>query len=95
LGNDIYEWHWPDWMPVGRPLWDNTIVYEEYQILYEDYLMMMIDTGMFSEEAYLELFNKVDTLYSDIAYITYNKGDFINTKIAVVTEDVEYYRSER
>lgn len=95
LGNDIYEWNWPIWMPVGKPLWDNTINYTEYQILYEDYLMEFIESGMFSEATYLEMFNQTQSLYGDTFYLRYDKADYIQTKIAVVTEDVEYYRSQR
>lgn len=95
LGNDIYEWGWADWMPCGKPLWDNTIVYEEYQILYEDYLMEFIDEGIYSEESYLDIYNHVEMLYSDIAEIRYDKSYFITTKIQVVQEDVEYYRNQR
>ena len=95
IGNDIYEWGWESWMPCGKPLWDNTIVYEEYQILFEDYLMEYIDNGMFSEESYLEIFNKVEELYSDIQEVRYDKTDYITQKIEAVTEDVEYYRSIR
>jgi len=95
LGNDIYEWGWESWMPCGKPLWDNTIVYEEYQILYEDYLMEFIEDGTFSEESYLAIYNKVEELYSDIADLRYTKTNYITTKIQVVTDDVEYYRSQR
>ena len=95
LGNDIYEWGWETWMPCGKPLWDNTIVYEEYQILYEDYLIEFIDNGMFSEESYLAIYNHVEALYSDIADLRYDKTHYITTKIEVVREAVEYYRSQR
>ena len=95
LGNDIYEWAWEDWFPCGRPLWDNTIVYEEYQILYENYLMEFIEEEIYSEESYLSIYNHVEELYSDIAELTYDKSYFIQTKMEVVREDVEYYRSQR
>ena len=95
LGNDIYEWGWESWMPCGKPLWDNTIVYEEYQILYEDYLIEFIEDGTFSEESYLAIYNKVEEFYSDIADLRYDKTNYITTKIEVVTEDVEYYKSQR
>jgi spore coat protein CotH len=95
LGNDIYEWNWPDWMPCGKPLWDNTIVYEEYQLLYEQYLLEFIESGIYSYEAYEELYNKTESLYGDFNYFYLDKEDYFNTKISAVLEDVEYYQSNR
>lgn len=92
LGNDIYEWGHFDFNDFGIPLWDNLIEHEKYQILYENYLMEYIETGLFSEESYLEIFNNVENLYSDEFTFFYDKEYFINKKIEVVTEDVTYYR---
>lgn len=95
LGNDIYEWGHFDWNNFGIPLWDNLIVYEEYQIKYENYLMEYINTGLFSEEAYLDIYNRVEELYGEDFPMYYDKEYYITTKIAEVTEDVTYYRSQR
>lgn len=95
LCNDIYEWGFLPWNPFTIPLWDNVIVYEEYQILYEDYLMELIDNSIFSEASYLEMFNMAYELYGEDHDLFYDKGTFIREKIRVVTEDVEYYRNER
>ena len=95
LGNDIYEWGRFDWNPFGIPLWDNLIEHEEYQILYENYLMEYIESGLFSEEAYLEIYDEVVALYGDQFDLYYDKERYINTKIDVIIEDVAYYRSIR
>jgi hypothetical protein len=95
LGNDIYEWAWESWMPCGKPLWDNTIVYEEYQILYENYMLQLIEDGTFSEATYLEIYEKAEALYSDIADMRYDKTNYFALKIDAVTSDIEYYRSLR
>ncbi len=95
LGNDIYEWGHFDWNSFGIPLWDNLIEHEEYQIMYEDYLMQFINDGTFSVESYRYMYDVTKYLYSDIFDFTYNKEYFINTKIELVTEQVEYYRNQR
>jgi len=95
LGNDIYDWGHFDWNYFGIPLWDNLIYYEEYQILYENYLMEFIDTGLFSEEAYLDMYHHVEDLYGDDFVLYYDKEYYITEKIRVVTEQVEYYRNNR
>jgi len=95
LGNGIYEWGWETWMPCGKPLWDNTIVYEDYQILYENYMMQLIEDGTFSEATYLEIYEKAEALYSDIADMRYDKTNYFALKIDAVTSDIEYYRSLR
>lgn len=95
LCNDIYEWAMLPWANFGIPLWDNVIVYEEYQLLYEDYLMEYIDSGLFSVEAYQAMFDQAEALYGDDHEMIFDKAYFINEKIRVVTEDVEYYRNQR
>lgn len=95
LCNDIYEWGFLPWNYFGIPLWDNVIYYEEYQILYENYLMQIIDEGIFSEASYLEMFNIAYQLYGDDHDMYYDKSYYIREKIRVVEEDVEYYRNQR
>jgi spore coat protein CotH len=95
LGNDIYEWGHFEWNYFGIPLWDNLIYYEDYQILYENYLMEFIESGLYSEETYLDIYNQVELLYGDTFTVYYDKEYFINEKINVVTEQVEYYRNQR
>ncbi len=98
LCNDIYYWGelpWAQWSWESLPLWDNIIVYEEYQILYEDYMMEYIESGLFSEATYLEMFHQVNELYGNEFLLSYDKSYFINEKIRVVTEQVTYYRNER
>ncbi|MDC0558863.1 CotH kinase family protein [Candidatus Izimaplasma bacterium] len=95
LGNDIYEWGFQEWSNFSIPLWDNIIKYEEYQIVYEDYLMEYINNGLFSEETYLEIYNNAEYLYGDIVTMYYDKTYYITTKIDVVREDVLYYRNKR
>jgi spore coat protein CotH len=94
LGNDIYDWGQFEWTPEPT-LWDNIIYYEEYQILYEDYLMQFINDGTYSVNSYNALFITTKSLYDDEFVFYNNKAEFINEKIEVVTEQVEYYRSLR
>jgi hypothetical protein len=69
--------------------------YEEYQILYEDYLEYFIDTGVFSYESFSELFDIAEALYGDEFTMSNNKEYYITTKINRVLSDVQYYRNER
>lgn len=95
LCNDIYEWAELPWVWWDIPLWDNVIEYEEYKIMYEDYMMEYIESGLFSEASYKEMFDQVNELYGEDHFMYYDKGYFINEKIRVVTEQVIYYRNER
>jgi len=95
VGNDIYTWGKFDWNPFGIPLWENLIKHEKYQIMYEDYLMEYIESGLFSEESYMELQESAYNLYGKDHFVVYDKDVYITNKIKEVTEDVEYYRSLR
>jgi len=94
LGNDIYDWGQFDSTPEPT-LFDNIIYYEEYQILYENYLMQFIEDGTFSVNSYNGLFIITKNLYDDEFNLYNDKSDYITEKIRVVTEQVEYYRSLR
>ncbi|MBN2604529.1 MAG: CotH kinase family protein [Bacilli bacterium] len=94
LGNDIYEWGTFDFSP-GIPLIDNIFDYEEYKIIYENYLMEFINDGTYSVESYNELYDVAYRLYGDLFQMSNNKDIFINAKIDKVTSDVAYYRSLR
>ncbi len=95
LGNDIYDWGRFPWNNFGTPLIDNLFEYDEYRIMYEDYLMQFIEDGIYSTESYSELFNIANELYGDDFYMENDRANYINAKIAVVTEQVEYYRNLR
>ena len=95
LCNDIYDWGFLPWNDFTIPLWDNVIMFEENKIIYEDYLMEFIESGIFSEDAYLDMFEMAEGHYGDDHVMYYDKQTFIREKIRVVTEDVEYYRNER
>lgn len=94
LGNDIYIWGQFDWSPEPV-LWDNIIYYEEYQILYENYLMQFIEDGIYSVESYNSMYQTTLDLYGDNFSISNNKSDYIAEKIRIVTEQVEFYRNLR
>ena len=94
LGNDIYEWGDFPWTPDPL-LWENIIYYEEYQIIYENYLMEFIEDGTFSVLAYNSLFITTRNLYSGTFSMFNDKDFYITEKIRVVTEQVEYYRGLR
>ncbi len=95
LCNEIYEWGWLPWNDFSIPLWDNVIMFEENRIIYENYLMEYIETGVFSEQAYLDMFELAESLYGEDHVMYYDKQFFIREKIRVVTEDVEYYQNQR
>ena len=98
LDNDIYIWEGDGFSSYTRniPLVDNILLdYEEYQILYEDYLESFIDTGVFSYESFSELFDVAEALYGDEFTMSNNKEYYITTKINRVLNDVQYYRNER
>lgn len=98
LGNDIYLWEGNGFSENTRniPLIDNILLeYEEYQILYEDYLEQFITEDIFSYESFSDLFNKAYGLYGSEFVMTNNKEYYITTKIANVLEDIEYYRNLR
>lgn len=96
LGNDIYDWgriSWGIW--TERPLVDNILYYEEYQILYEDYLEYYIESGMFSYESYGDLVDMVDLLYGDEFTVYNNREYYFTTKIERTLEQIIYYRNQR
>ncbi len=96
LGNDIYNWGRISYGYFDqRPLVDNVLYYEEYQILYENYLEEYIDSGLFSYEAYHDIVELVDTLYGDTFAIYNNREYYFNTKIERTLEQIEYYRNQR
>ncbi len=95
LGNDIYEWGVFPWNNFGAPLTNNLFEYDEYRILYEDYLMQFIEEGIYSVESYSELFNVVNRLYGGQFNMVNDKVGYINVKTQVVTNQVEYYRNLR
>ena len=95
LGNDIYDWGRFEWNHFRSPLVDNLWDYDEYRVIYENYLMQFIEDGTFSFESYSELFNTAHSLYSNQFYMVNDKEDYINAKIEVVTQQVEYYRNQR
>ncbi len=95
LGNDIYVWEgdgFSDWTDE-QPLTDNLLVYEEYKTLYEDYLMLLIDSGDFSFANYSAMFDTIESLYGDEFDMTNNKLWYISEKIDQVTEQVNFYRN--
>lgn len=95
IGSDIYEWGFLPWNDFTIPLWDNLIYFEEYQLMYEDNLEQYIATGLYSVESYLEIYNKVEVLYGSDFVMSYDKTNYINTKIFDVLEDIDYYRNKR
>ena len=98
LGNDIYIWEGDGFgsNTDDIPLIDNILLeYEEYQILYENYLEQFVTDGTFSYEGFSELFDMAYTLYGDEFWMANNKEYYITTKIQVVLEDIEYYRNLR
>ena len=72
LGNDIYTWGHFDWNTFGIPLWEHVIEHEEYQIIYENYLMQYINDGTYSKESYRALYDMTEALYSDIYTFIYD-----------------------
>lgn len=98
LGNDIYTWEGDGFSAATRniPLIDNILLtYDEYQILYEDYLEAFISDGTFSYTGFSALFNQAQALYGDQYYMVNDKEYYITTKITNVLEDIEQYRNIR
>jgi len=95
LGNDIYDWGRFPWNDFGTPLIDNLWDYDEYRIIYEDYLMQFIEDGTYSPESYSEIYDVAEALYGDQFEMFNDKYIYITAKITVVTEQVAYYRNLR
>ncbi|MDC0558963.1 CotH kinase family protein [Candidatus Izimaplasma bacterium] len=95
LGNDIYEWEgdgFSDWTDE-QPLIDNLFDYDEYKTLYEDYLMLLIDSEDFSYSNFSAMFDTLESLYGDEFDMVNNKLWYISEKIDQVTEQVTFYRN--
>jgi len=98
LGNDIYIWEGNGFGSATRniPLIDNILLeYDEYQIMYEDYLEQIITDEIFSYDSFSELFNTANSLYGSDYSMSNDKEYYITTKINNVLDDIEYYRNER
>jgi len=96
LDNDIYDWGRISWgVYTERPLVDNILEYEEYQILYENYLEELIETGYFSYSTYDAFVNVPKSLYGDLYYINNDKQYFFDEKIIDTIVQIKYYRDQR
>ena len=97
LGNDIYTWEGDGFSSNTDdiPLVDQILQFEEYRIQYENYLELFIENGIFSYDSFSELFDVSYALYGDEFNMSNDKQYYIETKIDVVLEDIEYYRNKR
>lgn len=97
IGNDIYIWEGNSFTPLSdnTPLVDKVLEFEEFQILYENYLEEFITEGYFSMEYFSNLFDNFQSLYGDEFTMTNNKEFYITAKTRNVLEDVEIYRNKR
>ncbi|AIO18649.1 CotH protein [Candidatus Izimaplasma bacterium HR1] len=97
LGNDIYEWEGSGFSSYSdyTPLVDKILEFEEYQILYEDYLEQFINDGYFSFNYYSDLFNTLESAYGNEFDMSNDKFYYINAKTNAVLEDIIYYRNQR
>ncbi len=93
IGNDIYEWGFPDWAWFSTPLWDNIIVYDEYKVLYEDYLEEFINSGLFSHSMFTSYYEQARSIYGDRYSFNNNNKWYFDQKIEAVLEDLEYHNN--
>ena len=97
IGNDIYEWEGSSFSVYSdyTPLVDKVLEFEEYQILYENYLEQFINDGSFSYTYYNNLFNTLESVYGDEFDMNNDKLYYITAKTNAVLEDITFYRNQR
>ena len=97
IGNDIYIWEGDGFREEVRniPLVENILAFEEYQILYENYLESLINDGYFTYDYYNQLVLTFDSVYGDEFPISNNKLSYFIGKTSSVLEDINYYRNLR
>lgn len=91
LDDDIYNWGGTE---GDRPLVDQILEYEEYRILYENYLEYMIRSGIFSYSQYEEFVSIPKELYPEY-FIVNDKEYYFSEKIYDTLVQIEYYRGTR
>ena len=94
LDNDIYDWGFHGNGMFDIPLWHNILEHEEYQLAYENYLRVFIESGLFSTETYNQMYQTVEPLYNDIFSFSNESNYFINAKSYVVLEQLNTYQNE-
>jgi spore coat protein CotH len=95
IGNDIYEWGFPDWNPAEVPLVDQVLQFEEYQIMYEDYIEEFVTNGYFTYNHFSLLFDTLQSVYGDEFDMSNNKLYYFSAKRDAVLDDIDYYRNQR
>lgn len=97
IGNDIYQWNLTSFTAFteNTPLVDKVLEFDDYRILYEDYLEEFITEGYFSYTYYNDLFNTLENHYGDEFSMVNDKSYYINAKTNNVLNSVAYHRSLR
>lgn len=105
IGMDIYTWGNLNSHIVGHeikhPLTDKILEIPEYQLRYEGYLNDLIETGLFTKEAYFDTYLTVKGLYEDsvnqalwvIPFGTRNIDGYITGKTEDILNQLEYYQN--
>ncbi len=97
LENDINIWEGNGFSDMTNdiPLVDIILQYEEYRILYENYLEEFIMAKYYDFDTFTSRFDTIESIYGDEFDMLNDKEYYITTKIDEVLEDLEYYRNER
>ena len=95
IGNNIYDWAFPEWNNHEIPLVDKVLDFEEYQVLYEDYLEAFIQDGYFTYTRFSEMFDTLESVYGDEFDMSNNKLYYFTAKTDAVLDDVNFYRNQR